>query len=340
MIEIDGSFGEGGGQILRTSLSLSLVTGKPFHIKKIRMGRDRPGMLRQHLAAALAAAEVGNASMEGAFLGSSSLTFSPTTIKPGKYHFSVGTAGSGTLVLQTVLPALVTANAPSELVIEGGTHNMAAPPFDFLAKSFLPLVEKMGPKVHVQLDRFGFYPAGGGQFVVNIEPCTDLRPLHLGERGHTSTPKVNAIVANLPRNIAQREIDTVSELLNLGMEQTSITETKNSPGPGNIVSVEVESAEVLQVFTAFGKLGVTAEKVGADVAAQARDYLASEANLCEHLADQLLMPLALAGSGSFTTVSVSSHAQTNMDVISRFLPVTFSIEQIKKLVRIEIRTAE
>jgi RNA 3'-terminal phosphate cyclase (ATP) len=144
MIHLDGSFGEGGGQILRTTLSLSVETGKPFSIDKIRAGRERPGLLRKHLAAVLALAEIGGAEVEGAYAGSTQLSFKPSTIRPGKYPFSVGTAGSGTLVLQTILPALMTASEPSSITIEGGTHNQAAPPFDLLAKTFLPVIERMG----------------------------------------------------------------------------------------------------------------------------------------------------------------------------------------------------
>jgi RNA 3'-terminal phosphate cyclase (ATP) len=336
MISIDGSFGEGGGQVLRTSLSLSLVTGLPFQIANIRAGRERPGLLRQHLAAVLAAAQVGEASVDRAFLGSTALTFAPTTIKPGKYHFAVGTAGSGTLVLQTILPALMVGILPSQVVIEGGTHNMAAPPFDFLARTFLPLIEKMGPKVEANLERYGFYPAGGGRFVVDIEPCGLLTPIEVDRRGHTAKPKVNAVVANLPRHIAQREVDAVAAALGCGMEQLRITETKNSFGPGNVIMVEVETSAVTEVFTSFGKMGLSAEKVAADVASQVRAYLASEAATCEHLADQLLLPMAMAGVGSFTTVAASYHARTNIDVIAKFLPTEFTIEESPRYTRIEV----
>lgn len=338
MIRIDGSLGEGGGQILRTSLSLSLVTGTPFCIENIRAGRERPGLLRQHLAAVLAAAEIGQATVEGACLGSTNLTFSPARGKPGKYHFAVGTAGSGTLVLQTILPALMTATESSEITIEGGTHNMAAPPFDFLERTFLPLIERMGPRVQVRLERYGFYPAGGGRFVVNIEPCSALAPVEIGERGYTAKPKVNAIVANLPRYIAQREIDTVAKVLKCEAEQLRITETKNSPGPGNVVMIEVESAFVTQVFTSFGRVGLSAERVGADVAGEVETYLASEAAVCEHLADQLLLPMALSGGGAFTAVGISAHARTNMQVIAKFLPVSFVTKELPKYMKVVVRT--
>jgi len=336
MIPIDGSLGEGGGQILRTSLSLSLVTGKPFRMEKIRGGRERPGLLRQHLAAVRAAAEIGCAVAEGAFLGSTSLEFTPGAIKPGKYHFAVGTAGSATLVLQTILPALMTAESPSQIVVEGGTHNQAAPPFDFLAKTFLPQLERMGPRVCVRLEKYGFYPAGGGRIAAEITPSAALVPLKFEGRGRTAKPRVNAVVANLPRLIAQREVDTVAKILGCGMEKLQITETRNSAGPGNAVLVEVESEELVAIFTSFGRVGVSAEKVAADVAEQVRVYLASEAAVCEHLADQLLLPMALAGGGSFRTGKISSHARTNMEVIRRFLPVIFSLVEERGQVKVAV----
>ena len=213
MICIDGSFGEGGGQILRTALSLSLSTGTPFRIQNIRAGRERPGLLRQHLTAVLAASEIGEAQVEGAVLGSTEVTFTPATVRSGEFHFAVGTAGSGTLVFQTILPALMRAAAPTRVVIEGGTHNFAAPPFDFLDRTFLPLIARMGPRVSVKLERYGFYPAGGGRFVAEIEPCRSLTPIYLGVRGEIRSKRVRAIVANLSRRIAEREIENVASML-------------------------------------------------------------------------------------------------------------------------------
>lgn len=333
---LDGSMGEGGGQILRTALSLSVVTGKPFFIEKIRAGRERPGLLRQHLTAVLAAAEISNAEVEGAYVGSTQLSFKPSAIKAGKYSFAVGTAGSGTLVLQTILPALMTAGEPSHITIQGGTHNHAAPPFDFLAKTFLPLIERMGPRVQVNLEKYGFYPAGGGRFEVEIHPCRNLAPIHLEERGQTSLPRVNALVANLNRKIAQREVFVASHLLQLKEDEQVVTFTNNSPGPGNVVIIEVASNALTQIFTSFGRLGVSAEKVGADAAEQVQAYLASSGAACEHLADQLLIPMAMSGSGSFTTVRVSEHARTNMEVIARFLQVRFAVEGSNGVSRIVV----
>jgi RNA 3'-terminal phosphate cyclase (ATP) len=323
MIRIDGSFGEGGGQILRTSLSLSLATGKAFRIEKVRAGRERRGLLRQHLTAVLAAAKVGGAEVQGATLGSTELTFSPGPIRAGEYRFSVGTAGSGTLVFQTILPALMLAAEPSRIVIEGGTHSNAAPPFDFLARTFVPLLERMGPKVQLQFERYGFYPAGGGRFCAEIQPAKALMGLHIGERGEIISRRSIGVVANLPRHIAQREVETVGQMLNWGPESFSVEESRNSAGPGNIVMIEIGSADVTEIFSAFGQVGLSAEKVASIAARDARGYLVSRAAAGEHLTDQLLLPIALAGAGSFTAEKINMHARTNMAVISEFLPVRF-----------------
>jgi RNA 3'-terminal phosphate cyclase (ATP) len=320
-INIDGTRGEGGGQILRTSLSLSLVTGKPFRIDKIRAGRNKPGLLRQHLTAVLAAAEISGAKVEGATLGSTCLTFSPGAVMPGSYRFAVGTAGSGTLVFQTVLPALMLASGPSRLTIEGGTHNPAAPPFHFLARSFVPLVERMGPKIELRFERYGFYPAGGGRFVANIQPVQVLTPIEIGPRSEITSRRVTAIVANLARHIAHREAETVGEMLNWGPESQVVETTRDSAGPGNVVMVQIDSPEVTELFTAFGQLGVSAETVAAEVAREAREYLVSKAAVGEHLTDQLLLPFALAGSGSFAALKMNLHARTNVEVIEQFLSV-------------------
>jgi RNA 3'-terminal phosphate cyclase (ATP) len=337
MIRIDGSSGEGGGQILRSSLSLSLATGRAFRIEDVRAKRERPGLLRQHLTAVLAAAEIGGAEVEGASLGSRTLSFIPGTVRPGEHRFVIGTAGSGTLVFQTILPALMTASAPSHITIEGGTHNLQAPPFDFLARCFLPVINRLGPKISVSLERYGFYPAGGGCFTAIIEPCDHLVPVDLAERGEITQRSVVAIVANLPRRIAQREIDTIANMLNWGTERMEIVETKNSVGPGNIALIELAtSTGVTELFCGFGRLGASAESVAAEAVKEARAYMVSEAALGEHLADQLLLPFALAGGGVFTAEKLNRHARTNMDVISTFLPVSFATCQEGRSTRIEV----
>ncbi len=336
MIRIDGSFGEGGGQILRTSLSLSLVTGQSFRIENIRAGRKKPGLLRQHLTAVLATTEVSSATVEGATLGSTGLTFSPGAVKAGEYHFVIGTAGSTTLVFQTVLPALMLATAPSRIVIEGGTHNTGAPPYDFLARTFIPLVERMGPKIQIHLERYGFYPAGGGSFRADVQPVVSLNHLHLGERGEITSRRIIAIVANLQKHIAQREVDSAAARLHWGNETHVVQSTRESASTGNVAMVEIGSAEVTELFTAFGALGVSAEQVGNSVAGEAREYLESKAVAGEHLTDQLLLPMALAGGGSFTAMKINLHARTNMEVIAKFLPVRFQVEQQADCVKVTV----
>ncbi len=187
-IQIDGSIGEGGGQILRSALALSMVTGKPFRIEKIRAGREKPGLLRQHLTAVNAAAAICSAQIEGAAISSRELSFSPGEIKAGEYTFAVGSAGSTTLVLQTVLPALLCASGPSSLTLEGGTHNPHAPPLDFLERAFVPLITRMGPSVQVAMERAGFFPVGGGRFFVNVEPRASRTPA-AGKTAQKKTPK-------------------------------------------------------------------------------------------------------------------------------------------------------
>src|SRR5438874_10033599 len=197
MLIIDGSEGEGGGQILRTSLALSLVTGQPFRIERIRAKRQKPGLLRQHLTGVEAARTVGCAEVVGGALNSQTLEFRPGVVTPGNYRFAVGTAGSATLVLQTVLPSLLTASGTSTLTLEGGTHNPLAPPFDFLARSFMPLIHRMGPSVELELRAAGFYPAGGGRFHTRIEPAKRLFPLVLNERGAIRTRRATVWLSKL-----------------------------------------------------------------------------------------------------------------------------------------------
>ena len=261
LLTIDGSQGEGGGQVLRSSLALSLVTGRPFMIDKIRAGRKKPGLLQQHLTAVLAAAEVGGAEVEGAALGSRRLEFRPGPVQSGNYAFRVGTAGSATLVLQTVLPALLLAAGESNLVLEGGTHNPMAPPVDFLERVYLPLVSRLGPQVELQLVRPGFYPAGGGKFTVRVQPAKQLGRLELPDRGQIASRRVRAMVANLPRHIAERECRTIAQETGWGEASFSIDEVKGSRGPGNAVMIELEAEHVTEFFTAFGQLGVRAEDV-------------------------------------------------------------------------------
>ena len=327
MITIDGSMGEGGGQVLRTSLAMSMLTGQPFRIEKIRAGRDKPGLLRQHLTAVRAAKEVCGAEVVGDAIGSRELSFSPGKVVGGHYEFAVGTAGSATLVLQTILPALLTAETSSSLLLEGGTHNPWAPPFDFLQRAFLPLVNRMGPTVTAELDRHGFYPAGGGRFRVAIAPVTELAPLVLLERGEIRERRATAILSQLPMDVALRELKTIGRKLGLEVDPPDIVFVKDPVGPGNVVLVEIESEQVTEVFTGFGQLKVRAETVADKVAREVRRYLAAGVPVGEHLADQLLVPLVAAG-GKFRTVAPSRHTTTNIEVIRQFVDAEIACRQM------------
>lgn len=327
MLTIDGSQGEGGGQILRTSLALSLVTGTPFRITRIRAGRKKPGLRRQHLTAVSAAAEIAHAQVTGAAIGSGELSFAPGEVVAGEYHFAVGTAGSTTLVLQTVLPALISAAGPSKLMLEGGTHNPHAPPFDFLQKTFLPIINRMGPRVAARLERPGFYPAGGGRFTVTIEPTARLAPIDLLERGPVGGHSAKAVVARLPRHIAERELAVIQRKMGWDAGCLHVEEVLDAPGPGNVVTIQIESEHVTEVFTGFGQRGVRAEAVADQAVRAAKRYLAADVPVGEFLADQLLLPFALAGGGSFRTLEPSLHVRTHIDVLAHFVGTQVSVER-------------
>ena len=330
MIAIDGSYGEGGGQILRTSLALSLVTGKPFKIENIRAGRKRPGLMRQHLTAVNAAAEIGNAKIIGNSIGSQTFTFEPEAINAGKYHYAVGTAGSCTLVLQSILPALIMADGPTEIKMEGGTHNLFAPPFDFLDKVFFPVVRSMGVNVNAKLEKPGFYPAGGGCFSVEINPVKEFKKVELVKRGKLIKISACAAVSNLPVSIAMRELKVVKREFNLEDSCLEVKEVKDSPGPGNLITLAVESDNITELFTGFGENGVKAEKVAKRTVHQARAYLEHDVTAGRYLADQILIPMALAAGGKFRTLPPTKHTVTNIEIIKKFLDIEISLNEVEQ----------
>ena len=332
MLTIDGSQGEGGGQIIRTSLALSLITGRPFRIHNVRARREKPGLQRQHLTAVLAAARIGGAQVEGASLGSSAFTFTPGKVAPGDYSFPIGTAGSTSLVLQTILPPLMIADAPSTLAFEGGTHNVHAPPYEFISKTFLPLINRMGAHVSATLERYGFYPPGGGRFNVRVEPAArgKLAPLRLLTRGRVSARRARALVVKLPPSVGERELAVVRERLGWDEDdgdELRVETSANAHSPGNVLTLEIKSEHLTEVFTGIGERGVRAETVAERAAEEARRYLATDAPVGEHLADQLLIPLALAGGGAYTTGQPSLHTTTNIEVIKMFLDVRIKAKQ-------------
>lgn len=316
MIVIDGSRGEGGGQILRSSLALALATGTAVRIHRIRARRYRPGLLRQHLTAIKAAARVGCAYVEGAEMGSDEVLFEPGPITHGVYDFAVGTAGSTSLVLQTLLPALATVEGSSQVRVEGGTHNMASPPFDFLAESYGPLLQSMGLKIEFNLRRHGFYPAGGGSFVSSLSGSFNKAPLDLVDGGPVKRVTALALIAGIPARVAERELAVCHRSLDL--DRADIRDVASN-GPGNALLVKVEREHLTTVFTGFGKRGLRAESLAKRLVKRVTNYLESGAAVEEHLADQLLLPMALAGGGQFSCDCVSSHFTTNVETIETFL---------------------
>ncbi len=333
-IIIDGAQGEGGGQILRSALSLSVCTGQPFHIKNIRAGRAKPGLMRQHLTSVQAAAEISNAIAEGAAIGSTELHFAPDALKSGisggSYNFAIGSAGSAMLVLQTIFPPLLFAKSPSEITLCGGTHNGMAPPFEFLTRAFLPQLNAMGVDTTLTLDRHGFYPAGGGKISVKITPCTRWKPLFLVARGALIKRYAEAIIAGVPVDVARRELATIGEALTLDEANLKIRGLPATEGPGNALLLTLEYANCTEVFMRLGERGLAAEAVGKKLLRESGDYAKSDAAASEYLADQLLLPMALGAGGEFTAVAISDHFKTNVDVIQQFLDVKVSVEKISE----------
>jgi RNA 3'-terminal phosphate cyclase (ATP) len=327
MIIIDGSEGEGGGQVLRNACALSLVTGQPFRITHIRGGREKPGLMRQHLTAIEAACAIGGADCDGLALKSSEIDFRPGKVLPGEYRFAVGTAGSTGLVLQTVLMPLILADAPSRLVLEGGTHNMMAPPFDFLERCFLPVINRMGPRVEARLVRHGFYPRGGGRIEVDIVPAP-LTPIDCVDRGALLSRSATAVFAGLPFDIADREIKTARrELPGWPEAAFAVRQLPEEQGPGNILLLEAAFEHATEIVSGFGQIGVPAERLAIRAAGRMKGFLESSAFAGPYLQDQLLLPFALAGGGRFTTVKPSQHALTAADIIERFTSQRWVFEQ-------------
>lgn len=312
---IDGSFGEGGGQILRSALSLAVCLGMPIRIRNIRAGRKKSGLLRQHLTCVNAAQEISDAEVEGAELGSGELLFRPNKLTAGKYHFAIGSAGSTTLVFQTILMPLLQAQGESTLTLEGGTHNPLAPSFEFLSGSFLPVMERMGYQSDVQIERYGFNPVGGGYWTVKINGGTSGKGLELVSPGAMKARTATALSLNLPDHIGHRELERIR-----GNREWADVKGENKvidgQGQGNLFSVRLEMENLSVVFDQLGTIGMRAEKVADKVRQLANTYLASGAAVDEYLADQLILPMALGGGGVFTIHVASEHLRTNIALVS------------------------
>lgn len=308
--------------MLRAALTLSMVTGRPFHITDVRAGRSEPGLRRQHRTAVRGASELVAADVQGDQLGSTELVFRPGRgVRPGgDHHFDTGGAGSACLVVQTLLPALLAAGGPGRVVVDGGTHNPSAPPFEFLDRAWVPLLRKTGADVDLGLDRVGFHPGGGGRVWAEVSGGSSPLPLRLEQRGELRAIRARAHVADLPDHVGRRELSTAAAALDLredGLEL--VRHERPSGGAANVFVVEVESEAVTEVFSEHGRKGLPAEEVARRASRRVRRYLESGAPVWTHLADQLPVPLALRAGGRYRTTEFSSHARTVADVVAMFL---------------------
>ncbi|CAN7339646.1 RNA 3'-terminal phosphate cyclase [Acidovorax sp. LjRoot38] len=343
-LTLDGSTGEGGGQILRTGLALAMVTGRPLHITRIRAGRPKPGLMHQHLACVQAAVAVCGGDAEGAELGSQTLLFTPGAVRAGDYRFQIATAGSCLLVLQTVLPALMLTEGQSRVQLSGGTHNPMAPPFDFLERAFAPLVRRLGVGLDLQLQRRGFYPAGGGEVLAHITPAAlPLTPVDVLERGPLQDAWGEALVPGLARNIATRELDALGQRMGWTFESGRLRQppTRQNEGPGNALIATLEYEHITEVFCQLGERSLSAEQVAKRLVDEVRDYQRSAGALGPHLADQWMLPLALAvwrsgQAARYTCTEVTQHTATNAQTIALGLPVRVQITPVDKAMLVEI----
>jgi RNA 3'-terminal phosphate cyclase (ATP) len=341
MVEIDGSRGEGGGQILRTSLALSMITGKPLVMTNIRAGRAKSGLRRQHLACVRAAAELSNAEVYGAEVGSKFLDFRPKQVEPRTMDVDIGTAGSTSLVVQTILVPAIVAGGGLRATVHGGTHNPMAPPFEFLARVFVPQLRAMGAKVTLELDRHGFATGrdGGrashddetkyrGQVTLVVEAGT-LKPVEIVEAGEVRERHATAILARLPTHVAERELEVVREKLGWTKIECETRDVTDAGGPANALMLEVDRDGGGELVTVIGEKGLRAEVVAERACKAMQDYLDAEVPVGEHLADQLLLPLALAGGGRFRCATLSLHSTTNIETIRHFLDVAIRVEAVR-----------
>lgn len=328
MITLDGTIGEGGGQVLRSALSLSALTGKPFHLFNIRAGRPRPGLQPQHLTAVNAAAAICGAQMTGNTLGSKELFFHPGEITAGRYHFDIGTAGSTGLIVQTLFPPLARAASASEVTITGGTHVPWSPCFHYLERQWLPHVVRLGFRVGLKMERAGFYPKGGGRIRLIIEPTTGLQTLQLTNRGNLVGLSGWSAVANLPLEIAERQKEQALRRLGSRFPASIVTTSLSAYGKGTVLLLHAVFDGGGGCFFSLGQRGKRAEQVADEAADELLSYLASGACIDSYLADQLLLPLAMVpGRSAFSCERNTLHLRTNAEIVRRFLPAQIAISE-------------
>lgn len=325
-IEIDGSFGEGGGQILRTALSLSCITGRRLRLFNIRKGRKNPGLMPQHLTSVLAASLISGANMSGAEKGSTELTFSPGRTTAGNYFFDIKTAGACSLVFQTLLPPLVLADGMSTVTIRGGTHVPFSPSYHYLSEVFMPMVHQIGIRVESEIRRYGFYPHGGGEVSFIIYPVQRIRGLSALSRGGLLSVTGYSGVANLPVHIAERQKKSVETGISPFSADITIMDVP-SAGRGTFVFLNAQYDHTAAGFTSLGKRGRPAEDVGGEAAQEYLEFHESAACLDEHLPDQIVIYLGLSQEeSSFTTSRISQHLITNLWAMKKFLNIRYTLE--------------
>jgi len=332
VIEIDGSHGEGGGQILRTALSLSCIFRKPFRIVNIRRNRRKPGLMPQHLAAVRAMQRISGAEADGVSPGSMALSFSPGVVSPGDYVFDIGTAGSTTLLLQALLPPLLFAGGRSTVTLIGGTHVPFSPSFQYVSGIFAPTLARLGLDVRLSIESYGFYPRGGGRIRVEIFPAGKLHSLALEKRGKILEVTGCSAAGRLPVSIAERQGNAAAERIRAGLNDPGfrlgfdILEAP-TPGRGTFLYLQSASENASAGFTSLGAIGKRAETVGTEAADEFLAYHETGAGLDPHLPDQISLYLSLCREESVLTFSrITSHLLTNLRVIALFHAYTHSLE--------------
>ena len=320
-ITIDGSHGEGGGQMLRSALALSILTRRPFKMINIRAGRAKPGLRPQHLASVKAAAKICGADYKGAKVDSSTLNFEPGDVQVGDYKFDIGTAGATSLVLHTVyLPLALRGDKPSVVTITGGTHVSNSPCFDYLKNTWTAWLAKMDLNVELELVKTGFYPRGGGEIRATIHPAPTLRPIHAMKKVELTTISGVSAVAGLGADIGKRQARRLGERFKREDVESHIEQEEWPGGPGTVVTATFRQLPVPACFFAIGERGKPAESVADDCAEEALRFRESKAPVDPHAADQLLLPLAFAeGASEYRPSEVTLHLKTNIEVIQQFL---------------------